>query len=208
MAWYDKILEPVVGGAISLLGGERRNSAQSDAAARQIKFQEEMSNSAIQRRVKDMRLAGINPILAANNAASTPPGAMPQIQDTLTPAVNSAVTATTGFNQAANLAANTMQTLGQTAIGNRIINELGGADRLFSVLRNNPDLRSILDDTIDGLEDMPFGIDNQVEKIKSMVDEYTNKTGYAEYAGKDTATIRKSPDWLKNHNPRRSNYER
>ena len=38
-------------------------------------WQEKMSNTAIQRRTKDLRKAGINPILAAGQSASQPSGA-------------------------------------------------------------------------------------------------------------------------------------
>ena len=96
----------LISGGLSLLGGERRNSAQAAAAAdatefnaaeaqKNRDFQAQQSSTAYQRAVTDLRKAGLNPILAARNPASTPGGAqatavMPQLQDTITPAINSA----------------------------------------------------------------------------------------------------------------------
>jgi isochorismate synthase EntC len=64
----------IMGGA-SLLGGSMRNKEAQRASARQMAFQKEMSDTAYQRAMADMRKAGLNPILAGKlGGASTPTG--------------------------------------------------------------------------------------------------------------------------------------
>lgn len=84
-------LDSIIPAALSFLGGERRNDAQRGMAENQMDFQAMMSNTSYQRAVKDLKAAGLNPMLAySQGGASTPAGSTANIEDTITPAINTA----------------------------------------------------------------------------------------------------------------------
>ena len=142
MGWLSDNLGGLIGSALGYKGQKDANKQNINLAREQMAFQERMSNSAYQRAMKDMKLAGLNPILSAKQPASTPGGASTRVDSVMGAGIQAFNNTNSALASASNLRANTQNTSALGALNNIKINSLTNPNDSPETRQNKQDLYS------------------------------------------------------------------
>lgn len=155
-------LSAIIGGGASLLGGifsarsaRKQNQMLAAQAAKQMAFQERMSNTAYQRAATDLEKAGLNRVLALGKPASSPGGAMAQQVNEGQQAINTALSVRRASAEIKNINANTAKTVAETAnvglTGSQIFQQTEKFQQEISNLKKTGELISVNKDIASAL---------------------------------------------------------
>jgi hypothetical protein len=121
-----------IAGLFGYKGAKDQNIASAQQAQRQMDFQREMSNTAVQRRMADLQKAGINPILAGTKEASSPAGAMAPMVNKAQAAISSSLNSAETGARILSIVANTDWTKNKEEITRPLSTFMNWVDQLIN----------------------------------------------------------------------------
>lgn len=180
-------------GGMGLAGSLFGMKSSAKAASDQEDFQRYMSNTAYRRAVKDMRKAGINPVLAAGNPASTPQGALAQVPnfgDAISKGASSGIALVQAKNQIEQVRAQTEEIANQARSSGV---EAQFNEDMIKLLDNDPEVRGWSENkraVLSAMVAKKGGLRPEAGVVKDLIDQEMDATWSAHAKAKNARVIK------------------